>query len=110
MKQELINNGIDSTKIYLDYAGFRTFDSMILVKEIFGQEKVTVISQHFHNERAIYIASKFGIDAVGFDAQDVENCYGKKTMLREKFARVKVFVDFLVGTEPKFLGEKIEIK
>lgn len=110
MKQELINNGIDSTKIYLDYAGFRTFDSMIRVKEIFGQEKVTVISQHFHNERAIYIASQLGIDAVGFDAQDVGNRYGKKTMFREKFARVKVFVDFIIGTEPKFLGDKIEIK
>lgn len=110
MKQELIGNGIDSTKIYLDYAGFRTFDSMIRVKEIFGQEKVTVISQHFHNERAIYIASKLGIDAVGFDAQDVGTRYGRTTMLREKFARVKVFVDFLTGTQPKFLGEKIEIK
>ncbi|MGE0637557.1 MAG: vancomycin high temperature exclusion protein [Bacteroidia bacterium] len=110
MKQELINNGIDSTKIYLDYAGFRTFDSMIRVKEIFGQDKITVISQHFHNERAIYIASKLGIDAVGFDAQDVGNRYGKKTMFREKFARVKVFVDFIIGTEPKFLGDKIEIK
>lgn len=110
MKQELINNGVDSTKIYLDYAGFRTFDSVVRVKEIFGQDKVTIISQHFHNERAIYIASKFGIDAVGFDAQDVGKRFGKKTMIREKFARVKVFVDFITGTKPKFLGEKIEIK
>lgn len=110
MKNELIEQGVDSTKIYLDYAGFRTFDSMVRVKEIFSQNEVIVISQKFHNERAIYIGEKLGIKAYGFNAMDVNKHYGFKTMVREKFARVKVILDFIIGTKPKFLGEKIELK
>jgi len=110
MKKALVEKGIDSTKIYLDYAGFRTYDSMVRFKEIFGQTEGIVISQQFHNERAIYIGQKIGLKLYGYNAKDVSKYYGFKTMLREKFARVKVMLDFLVGTEPKFLGEKIEIK
>lgn len=110
MKMELIKRGIDSTKIYLDYAGFRTFDSMVRVKEIFGQDSILVISQKFHNERAIYIAGKLNIYAIGFNAKDVSKRYGTKTAIREKFARVKVLVDFIFNVQPKFLGEKIEIE
>ena len=109
MKNDLISAGIDSTKIYLDYAGFRTFDSIIRSREIFGQHAVTVISQPFHNERAIYIAGKEGIAAIGFNAQDVNKQTGFKVKLREKFARVKVFLDLLLGKKPKFLGEKVNI-
>lgn len=109
MKQDLVQAGIDSNLIYLDYAGFRTFDSMIRLKEIFSQDSVTVISQQFHNERALFIASREGIAAIGFNAQDVGKSYGWKTSLREKFARVKVFVDYLTAAKPKFLGEKISI-
>ncbi len=106
MRNDLIKAGIDSTRIYLDYAGFRTFDSMVRLKEVFGQDSVTVISQLFHNERAIFIASKEGIAANGFNAKDG---YAEGVMLREKLARVKVFVDYLIANEPKFLGKKIEI-
>ena len=106
MREDLIKNGIDSTRIYLDYAGFRTFDSMVRLKEVFGQDSVTVISQLFHNERAIYIASKEGIVANGFNARDAVM---EGIMLREKLARVKVFVDYLIATKPKFLGKKIEL-
>ena len=109
MRSDLINEGVDSAMIYLDYAGFRTFDSIIRLKEIFGQDSVTVISQAFHNERAIYIAGREGISAIGFNATDVENLQGLKTQIREKLARVKVILDFWVGTEPKFLGNKIAI-
>jgi SanA protein len=109
MKDDLIKQGIDSTVLYLDYAGFRTFDSMIRLKEIFGQTQVTVISQPFHNERAIYIGSKNGIAAIGYNAQDVGDQAGFKVQLREKFARVKVFIDALTGKQPKFLGEKVQL-
>jgi len=109
MRADLIKAGMDSSHIYLDYAGFRTFDSMVRLKEIFGQQSVTIISQQFHNERAIYIASKLGINAIGFNAKDVLLAYGFKTQLREKFARVKVILDFLLGKKPRFLGEKIMI-
>ena len=107
MKDDLVKNGIDSTVIFLDYAGFRTFDSMIRLKEIFGQTSVTVISQPFHNERAIYIASRNGIAAIGYNARDVSQDFGWKVQLREKLARVKVFVDNLINTKPKYLGDPV---
>jgi len=109
MRTDLINAGVDSSIIYLDYAGFRTFDSMKRLKEIFGQDSATIISQQFHNERAIYIGSRMGISAIGFNAKDVSSSTGFKTNIREKFARVKVFLDFWFGTKPKYLGEKINI-
>lgn len=109
MKEDLIQSGIDSTVIFLDYAGFRTFDSMVRLREIFGQKSVTVISQAFHNERAIYIGTNEGITAIGYNAKDVGKSFGLRVQLREKLARVKVFVDYLFGTEPHFLGPKIEI-
>lgn len=110
MKNELIKNGVDSTKIYLDYAGFRTFDSVVRVKEIFSQDSILLISQRFHNERAIYIADKLNLYALGYNAKDVTKAYGFVTMVREKFARVKVILDFIIGVKPKFLGEKVEMK
>ncbi|HRN57012.1 MAG TPA: ElyC/SanA/YdcF family protein [Agriterribacter sp.] len=109
MRADLLKAGIDSSCIYSDYAGFRTFDSMVRLKAIFGQDSVTVISQPFQNERAIYIASREGIAAIGFNARDVDARGGFKVQLREKLARVKVFIDYLLGAEPKFLGEKVNI-
>ena len=110
MKEDLVSSGIDSTIIYLDYAGFRTFDSVIRAREIFGQNSFTIISQRFHNERALFITNAEGMDAIAFNARDVSKRYGFKVQLREKFARVKVFIDYLLGIDPKFLGEKIKIE
>ncbi|MCT4672078.1 MAG: YdcF family protein [Prolixibacteraceae bacterium] len=109
MKTDLMAQGIPEERIHLDYAGFRTLDSMVRCKEIFGQNKVTVISQHYHNERAIYIAHKKGIDAIGFNAIDVGGSYGIKNHTREKLARVKMILDLLLNKQPKYLGEKIKI-
>ena len=109
MQTDLVKAGIDSSAIFLDYAGFRTFDSMVRLKEIFGQDTVTVISQSFHNERAIYIAYREGISAIGFNAADVSKSFGFRVLLREKLARVKVFLDYIIGTKPKFLGQKVTI-
>jgi SanA protein len=109
MKADLIAKGIPADKIYLDYAGFRTFDSVVRSKAIFGQTKLTIISQKFHNERAVYIAKKKGINAVGFNAKGVGSKYGFKTILREKLARVKVFIDLLINKQPKYLGKSIKI-
>jgi len=109
-KNELIKNGIPENRIFLDYAGFRTLDSVVRAKEIFGQISITVISQKFHNERAIYLAEKNGISAVGFNARDLSGKNGLKTRIREYFARTKAYLDIIFGVEPKFLGKKIEIK
>ena len=110
MKEDLIQRGVDEDKIFLDYAGFRTLDSMVRSKEIFGQAEITVISQKFHNERAVYIANKKGMTAVGFNARDVSTKYGIKVQIREKFARVKMLLDLIFGKGPKFLGDKIAIE
>jgi len=110
MKNELLKVGIPDSSIILDYAGFRTYDSVIRINKIFGQEKFTIISQEFHNRRAIYISNRLGCEAIGFNAKDVNMYKGFRTKLRENFARVKVFIDFWVNEEPKFLGEKIDIK
>lgn len=109
MKNELIKHGIPENRIYLDFAGFRTYDSVFRMKEIFGQDRFTIISQKFHNQRAIYIANALKLNAIGFNAKDVNAYNGFKTKIREKFARVKVFVDLIFNKKPKFLGEKIEI-
>lgn len=109
-KETLIARGIPENKIFLDYAGFRTLDSVVRAKEIFGQTEITIISQKFHNERAIYLAENNGIEAVGFNAKDVSGRYGIRVKLREYLARTKVFLDILLGVDPKFLGEKINIE
>ncbi|MEQ3500754.1 ElyC/SanA/YdcF family protein [Tenacibaculum sp. SSH1-16] len=109
-KNDLIEAGILESKIYLDYAGFRTLDSMVRVKEIFGQTSVTIISQQFHNERALYLANHFDIEAIGYNARGVSGKKAMKVQLREYLARVKVFVDILLNVNPKFLGEPVEIK
>lgn len=110
MKVELVRNGIPDSVIYLDYAGFRTLDAVVRAHDIFGQQSFIVISQKFHNERAVYLARSFGIEALGYNAKEVEAYKGFKTKLRELFARDKMFLDLLFGVKPKYLGEKVVIK
>ncbi len=110
MKEALTAAGIPEEKIFLDYAGFRTFDSVIRANKIFSQTNFTIISQPFHNERAVFIARHEGLHAIGYNAEDVVGYNGIRAKLREKLARVDVFIDFLFGTQPKFLGEKITIE
>jgi len=109
IKEDLLKHGIPEGKIYLDYAGFRTLDSIVRCREVFGQNSITIISQPFHNERAIFLADHKKINAIGYNARDIKGRYGLKVKIREKFARLKVIFDLLVGVDPKFLGEKVEI-
>ncbi|USL96338.1 YdcF family protein [Riemerella anatipestifer] len=106
MKLDLMAHGIPENHIYQDFAGFRTLDSVIRAEDIFGQKTFIIISQKFHNERAVYLARKNGLEAYGYNAQDVNTYAGFKTQVREYFARVKVFYDLLLGVEPKFSGDK----
>lgn len=110
MKEALIAAGVPEDKIYCDYAGFRTLDSVVRCDKIFGQKSITIISQEFHNRRAIFIAKNKGIDAVGYNAQNVSRRYGMRVVLREYLARVKVFLDlYILFKQPKFLGDEIAI-
>jgi SanA protein len=110
MRRALIQAGIPAKAIYSDYAGFRTLDSIVRAKEVFGQAHFTVVSQAFHNERAIFIARHFGIEAVGFNAKDPSAYQGIKTRVREVFARLMGLLDlYVLDKGPKFLGEPIVI-
>ncbi|MBQ9310836.1 MAG: YdcF family protein [Bacteroidales bacterium] len=104
MKQALVEKGIPADVIFLDYAGFRTFDSVVRAREVFGQDSFVVVSQKFHNERAVFIAGKKGTEAIGYNAQDVSlRSGGVLTHVREWGARCKVFLDILTGKKPHFL-------
>lgn len=109
MKQALIATGVPEQQIILDYAGLRTLDSVIRAHLIFGLERFTLISQEFHNERAIFLAQQNHLQVIGYNAQDVSAYAGFKTNLRELLARVKVFMDIITDKAPKHLGEKVEI-
>jgi SanA protein len=110
MKDSLIEAGVPAENIYCDYAGFRTLDSVVRVREIFGQTSVTVISQEFHNQRAIYIAQHRGIDAIAFNAAEVDAYDSFRTKCRELIARANMLLDlFVFRRSPKFLGEKVNI-
>lgn len=110
MRDALIKLGVPDSCIVLDYAGFRTLDSVVRCKEVFGEDSITIISQEFHNQRAVFIANKSGVHAIAFNAQEVNKNYSLKTRIREYFARVKCVLDiYILHTDPKFLGEKIKI-
>jgi SanA protein len=110
MKNALLDKGVPSDRIYLDYAGFRTLDSVVRAKEVFGQGMITVISQRFHNQRAIFLANHRGIDAIGFNAPEVDFRYGFKTHCREQFAKVKAVLDiYVLREQPHLLGQEIVI-
>ncbi|MGP8215395.1 MAG: vancomycin high temperature exclusion protein [Bacteroidia bacterium] len=110
MKDSLIKQGVPDSCITLDYAGFRTLDSMVRCFEIFGQDSVTVISQAFHNERAIFIANYYNKHAIGYNALDPPSMFSVQTKIREYFAKFKAVLDlYVLHTTPHFLGEKIKI-
>ena len=110
MRQALLKRGIPDSCLIPDYAGFRTLDSVVRLKAIFGQDSAIVISQAFHNQRAIAIARHYGITLFGANARDVTARYGLKTRSREYLARVKCVLDlFVLNTEPKFYGDPIPI-
>lgn len=109
MKQDLLTLGAEESRLFLDYAGFRTFDSVLRLRDVFGQQEAIVISQAFHNERALYIASREGMALIGYNARDVGRRAGRKVQIRERLARVKVFWDYLSNTQPKYMGEPVPI-
>lgn len=110
MRDALLKAAIPADRVYGDCAGFRTLDSMARAHQVFGLNEVTVISQEFHNQRAIFLASHEGLDAIGYNAQDEDLGDVSGTHRREKFAKVKAFLDiYILRTKPHFLGAKVVI-
>ncbi len=110
MKESLLANGVAPDRIVLDYAGFSTLDSVIRARKVFGQIELTVVSQNFQNERAVFIGAFSGVRIHGFNAREVGGQQGLFMMIREIFARAKAFLDiFFFETDPHFLGPKVVI-
>lgn len=109
IRRDLLNRGIPADRIYRDYAGFRTLDSIIRAYRVFNLSRFTIISQATHNMRAIYIAHNNGIDAVAFNAGEGRNA-DWKNRVREWLARVLAVLEIhMLNTKPKYLGPSIGI-
>ncbi len=106
MKRDLLKAGIPDKFIHLDYAGFRTLDSIVRAKKIFASEHFLIVTQRFHCERALFIAHAYNIDAQCIAVAEPVTVKQKASMrMRELLARVKAFLDlYIFDTQPKFLG------
>lgn len=109
MKNYCFNHGVDTTKIFIDYAGFDTYSTMYRAKHIFKIKKATLISQEYHLNRAIYIGQKLGIKSVGYSANKGEYLGYKYVTFREYGSIFKSFFDVFRNREPRFLGREINI-
>lgn len=111
MKQALMERSVPEDRIVCDFAGLRTLDSVVRMKEVFGVSTMIVVSQEFHNERALAIARHEGMDAWAVSAPDVPNRRSRvKSWFRERAARVWMMMDlWLWGRKPKFLGEPVAL-
>ena len=109
MRDYLVEKGIPIEDIFMDHAGFNTYDSMYRAKAIFGIKRLLVCTQDFHISRSIYLAHELGIEAYGYPCQD-KTVY-KRTLLylREYLARTKAVYDVVISRGPKYLGDPIPI-
>ncbi|MEQ9403783.1 MAG: ElyC/SanA/YdcF family protein [Cyclobacteriaceae bacterium] len=101
---------IPDKDITMDFAGFRTLDSVVRSKEVFGQDSITIVTQQFHCYRSLFIANKFGIKAIAYSA-DKDQSIGLSLAFREILARSFAVADlYIFQRKPKFLGEEIELE
>jgi SanA protein len=111
MKQDLVARGVPGEYITLDYAGFRTLDSVVRASTVFMLDDFIVVSQPFHCQRAIYIADTRNIRAVAYGAKPVGGALGAKVRLREVLARTKAMLDLhLLNVQPRYLGKQEIVK
>jgi SanA protein len=110
MHDALVEAGIPDSCITLDFAGFRTLDSVVRCLKVFGQNEIIIISQEFHNQRALFIANHYKMNALAFSTKDVPASYSIRTAVREYFAKCKAVIDlYLLNKQPHFLGEEVKI-
>ena len=109
MKQFAMDAGVPSENIFMDHAGFSTYETIYRAKEIFQADKIIIVSQEYHLYRAIYIAQQLGMEAYGVGA-DYRNYSGQSGRdIREVFARVKDVFSCIFKVEPTYLGEVIPV-
>lgn len=110
MKAYAIEQGVPSEDVFMDHAGFSTYESMYRAKEIFGAEKIVVVTQEYHMYRALYAAHSLGIEADGIPTDPVE--YGGQLSrdIREVLARTKEVITCIIESKPSYLGEPISLE
>lgn len=106
MKESLVNAGVPAERIVCDYAGFRTLDTVVRAKKVFGLNSFIIVSQPDHVRRAVFTARGFGCDAYGYAAKDVTGRRSIKTTIREQLAKIAAVVDVILRRGPKFLGPR----
>lgn len=109
MRADLIAAGVPAEFITCDYAGFRTLDSVIRAREVFGQDDIVIISQPFHAERAVFLAKRLGISASAYAAENPRPRAWIKVRAREVLARCLAVTDLLRNKGPKFLGPQVPV-
>ena len=110
MRDYILSSSIDSKDIFLDHAGFSTYDSIYRAKYIFGAKKIVIVTQKYHLYRALYIAKKLGIIAYGIEADDIPyKSIMLKNEIREILSRDKNFIKVILKPESKYLGEIISL-
>lgn len=109
MKQYAVNAGVAADDIFMDHAGFSTYESMYRARDVFEVKSVAVVTQPYHEYRAIYTAKELGLTAYGTPSVETEYQGSWVLEAREMLARVKEFINLLIKPEPTYLGEKIPI-
>ena len=109
MKDYAIEKGIPSENIFMDHAGFSSYESIYRAKEIFGANKIVIVTQKYHLYRALYIANQLGIEAYGVGADPRQYVGATYRELREILARNKDFVKCIFKPEPTYLGDTIPV-
>ena len=109
MKKYAIDNGIPSSDIFMDHAGFKTYDSVYRARDIFKVKSMIIVTQEYHLYRALYISNALGVKAIGVDSTYTRLGGQTSRDMREILARIKAFIMCITKPKPTYLGEKIPI-
>lgn len=109
MKDYAINEGVPSSDVFMDHAGFSTYESLYRARDIFEAKKIIIVTQEYHLYRALYIADKLGLEAYGTASNPREYIGQRARDIREILARVKDFFYVIIKPEPTYLGDSIPV-
>jgi SanA protein len=109
MRAGLVERGVPAEAIYLDPAGYRTWDSVLRARDVYGQKRIVIVSQRFHLDRALFLAREAGVEAWGLEARDVDTPYSVFTELRRFPSALRAYYDIWTDAKARESGKKIAI-